>query len=189
MISLMPASLSRLYELTQQACQLSLAARQPVAILLDPLLLPVTGDLPMLAPEPLHLPHFLPQGEHWLERLDTSQQALLPLASQWLRQWSGTASPEYCLLATGLLGGWLLEMEWPRGSVLVPESLFPFALEDLPETPVYVVEFAPSNLGRRLQQRFPGRDVRSLTLPWERSAPAGLKAAICKQLEADGYDA
>lgn len=191
LISLMPSSLAQLHQLTLQACQLSLATRQPVAILLDPLLLPVTGDLAILPPEPLMLPDNLTTtgSDNWLERLDTAQQGLQAISSQWLRQWSSPEAPEYCLLATGMLGGWLLEMEWPRGSVLVPESLFPFALSELPDLPVYVVEFSPSNLGRRLQQRFPNHDVRSLMLPWERSAPAGLKALICKHLEADGHAA
>lgn len=190
LISLMPSSLAQLYQLTWQASQLALSASQPVAILLDPLLLAVTGDIQVLPPEPVPLTPG--EGATWLERLDQVQQTLQRQSNGWLRQWVGTDEPEYFLLATGLLGGWLLEMEWPRGGVLVPESLFPLALQELweraatSEAPVYVVEFAPSALGRRLRSRF-GKRIRPLSLPWERSAPAGLKATICRALEAQGH--
>lgn len=190
LISLMPSSLAQLYQLTWQASQLALAASQPVAVLLDPLLLPVTGDVQVLAPAPVPLP--VSPAADWLSRLDQTQQQLQRQANGWLRQWLGCDEPEYFLLATGLLGDWLLEMEWPRGGVLVPESLFPLALQELwepaasSEAPVYVVEFAPSSLGRRLRQRF-GRRLRPLSLNWERSAPAGLKAMIRNQLEAAGH--
>ncbi|HEY9843564.1 MAG: hypothetical protein ACAI44_33210 [Candidatus Sericytochromatia bacterium] len=184
LISLMPSSLAQLYQLTWQACQLALSTSQPVAVLLDPLLLAVTGDVQVLPPEPLALePGF---GHIWLERLDEVQQRLQLQAGRWLRQWIGASEPEYFLLATGLLGGWLLQMEWPRGGVLVPESLFPLALEALPPQPVYVVEFAPSALSRRLVQRF-GPGIQALELPWERALPAGLKNTICRALEAKGH--
>lgn len=190
LISLMPSSLAQLYQLTWQASQLAISASQPVAILLDPLLMSVTGDIQVLPPEPV--PLGAGQGPNWLARLDEVQQRLQRQTTGWLRQWVGPSEPEYFVLATGLLGDWLLDLEWPRGGVLVPESLFPLALEDLSEqaiasqAPVYVVEFAPSSLARRLRQRF-GKRIRSLELPWDRSAPAGLKATIFRALEAHGH--
>lgn len=185
LISLMPSQLSQLYTLTWQACQLALSSSQPVAVLLDPLLLPVTADLQVLPPQPMALAP--PRGEVWLERLEQAQQQLQPQAGQWLRQWSGAAAAEYCLLASGMLGGWLLEMEWPHGDVLVPESLFPLSIRDLPELPIHVVEFAPSALARQLRMRFPSHDIRSLSLPWQRSAPAGLKQMIQEKLSEAGH--
>lgn len=186
MLSLMPSSLSQLYQLTWQACLLAQAASQPVALLLDPLLLPVTGDLQILPPQLPTLP--AASGKHWLERLSLSQSQIQELGSPWLRQWSSVSEPEYILLATGQLGGWLLEMEWPQGAVLVPESLFHLGLEQRPELPIYVVEFAPSSLSRALQQRLAGSQIQSLSLNWKRSYPAGLKQAICRQLKDFGHD-
>lgn len=181
LVNLMPCNLSQIHNLTREACWLALYLRQPVIILLDPALFTVTGAvLPSVLPQP-NLPE--PTGLHWLERVQKRQQALQSHKNRWRQCWDCVEEPEYYLLATGALGGWILDCEWPDGGVLVPEALFPFALQDLPAKPIYIVEFEPGSLYFRLQHLFPQRELHSLCLSWTRHFPIGLQDQIQTQLE------
>jgi hypothetical protein len=85
------------------------------------------------------------------------------------------------------MGGWLLEMDWQHNAVLVLDSLYPGVLS-LPEhypvdLPLYVVEFEPGCLWEQLHQHYPHYRLRSLKIPWERSAPVGLQLTLIEQLQ------
>ncbi|MBF2054832.1 MAG: hypothetical protein IGS03_15405 [Candidatus Sericytochromatia bacterium] len=191
LLNLMPASLSQLYQLTQEACSLALHLRQPVVLLLDPHLLNTMGTLhPSLAVPLEPLLQALPRPElRWPDCALARQQQLHTLASRWLQHWPCEGERRFSLLATGALGGWVLDLDWPEASVLVPESLCPLGLDDLwqqdpPAEPVYVLECAPSQLSWRLQQRFPHVDIRALSLDWYRAIPLDLQVRILEAMHA-----
>jgi len=183
LLSLMPANLSQVYQLTTEACELALFLRQPVVLLLDPVLLTLTGPLQPSLNEPL--PRLLPDSvAAWPSGAQARLAQLAELAPRWLQHWPSNQRSDFTLLATGALGGWILDMDWEDNSVLVPESLYPLACQSLPAEPVYVVEFAPAQLYQRLQQRFPQADLRALNLPWQRTAPIGLQRQLLNSLQA-----
>lgn len=194
LLSLMPSSLPQLYQLMQDACQLAETLSQPVALLLDPALMSVTA-----AVQPGWMNKVpaieLSTHPHWAERKEQNYAQVRKHASRWLRRWEHRDKPEHYLLATGALGGWLLDMEWDTsewaGGVLVPESLAPLALPpklisalEHSQHRVYVAEFEPSALSRRLRQKYPRINWQALPLSWSRQAPVGLYTQVCEALSA-----
>lgn len=180
LVNLMPANLDRLYSLTQEAFLLARQLQQPIALLLDPILMTQTQALhPPLEALPLDL---APVGP----RLDDRIQALQDLAlhqSRWQQTWRHSEETDYYLIATGALGGWVLEGEFPQAHVIVPESLFPLALPDTFDKPAYVLEFSPGTLCSQLQRLRPQADLRPVALPWQRYYPVGLRADLAQRLE------
>ena len=182
---LIPSHLSHVQNNVQEAFALAAYLRQPVILVLDPMLLSTTQNVQDAEWVPLDLVPM--QGSHVLERAQKKHQHLQQLAPRWLRHWGPESTPDYALVATGAMGGWLLEMDWQDNAVLVLDSLYPGVLK-LPEhypirLPLYVVEFDPGCLWEQLHQYYPQYDLRSLKTPWERSAPVGLQAAIRAQLQ------
>ncbi len=154
---LMPSHLSHVQNNVQEAFALAAYLRQPVILLLDPMLLSTTQSVQDAEWIALALPPI--QGNNVLRRAQKKHQQLQQLASRWLRHWSPESSPNYALIATGAMGGWLLEMDWKDNAVLVLDSLYPGVLT-LPEhypvdLPLYVVEFEPGCLWEQLRQHYP----------------------------------
>lgn len=184
LVNLMPANLDRLYSLTQEAFLLAHQLQQPIALLLDPILMTQTQALhPPLETQPLAL---TPVGP----RLEDRIQALADLAlhqARWQQSWSHSEEIDYYLIASGALGGWLLEAECPQAQVLVPESLFPLALPEQFDKPAYVLEFAPGNLCAQIQHLRPRANLQQIALPWQRHYPVGLQADLTQRLEGFGH--
>ncbi len=180
LVNLMPANLDRLYSLTQEAFQLARQLQQPITLLLDPILMTQTQALhPPLEAHPLELS---PMGP----RLEDRIQALEELAlhqDRWQQSWRHSETIDYYLIATGALGGWLLEADLANAQVLVPESLFPLALPEDFDKPAYVLEFAPGNLYRQIQRLRPQAQLQQIVLPWQRHYPVGLHPDLMQRLE------
>lgn len=187
LLNLLPSSLGQAEALTKEAFVLARRLQQPVLVLLDPILMTVTGALQASLPEPLPALEPSALNSTPLQARRHLQSQLQSWSGRWLQQWQSPEPPTYALVATGALGGWLLSMEWPQGRVLVPESLFPLGLEreaaHNPKLPWVVVEFAPGGLCQQLQQRFPHQHIRQLELPWQRHFPVGLQTVLLEALQ------
>ena len=181
---LMPSHLSHVQNNVQEAFALSAYLRQPVILLLDPMLLSTTQNVHNAEWIELTLPPI--QESNVLRRAKKKHHHLQAQAPRWLRHWGPEHLPDYALIATGAMGGWLLEMDWHENAVLVLDSLYPGVLK-LPDhypsdLPLYVVEFEPGCLWEQLKQQYPHYSLRSLKIPWERSAPVGLQTTLVEQL-------
>lgn len=184
---LMPSHLSHVQNNVQEAFALADYLRQPVILLLDPMLLSTTQTVQNAECIELTLPPI--QENNVLQRAKQKHKHLQALAPRWLRHWGPNHPPDYALIATGAMGGWLLEMDWHENAVLVLDSLYPGTLK-LPDhypvdLPLYVVEFEPGCLWEQLQQQYPYYTFHSLKIPWERSAPVGLQATLVAHLLAN----
>lgn len=181
---LMPSHLSQVSNNVREAFLLAEHLQQPVLILLDPMLLSTTQNVQSAEWLPLTLPPF--EGINHLRRAQKKHRILQELAPRWLRHWTPEQSPDYALLATGALGGWLLDMDWHENAIFVLDSLYPGVLQlpaHLPkDIPLYVLEFDPGCLWEQLHQAYPHYPLHSLKIPWERSAPVGLQATIKAEL-------
>jgi len=178
-MNLMPANLDRLYSLTQEAFVLARQLQQPIALLLDPILMTQTQELPPpLEANPISLSPVGPRLEDRIQALE----ALTQYQDRWQQSWSRSEDIDHYLIATGALGGWLLEAEWENTHVIVPESLFPLALPERFDKPAYVLEFAPGHLHRQIQRLRPQAHLQQIALPWQRHYPVGLAADLNQRL-------
>lgn len=183
--SLVPTTPQHVYELTLKAFQLSVEWLQPVLLILEPPVFHAAATLHLHRPgrRRPHPPNWGLAAHSRLGRID--EPAALAQLAETYHQIQLTCGQAHVIsaseptgairVAIGSLGAWLSHQLPPQDSLLIPETLYPFPIQQLeqlrqthPEdAPVILWEYDYPWMAQWLQARYPHWQLQSRVVSFE----------------------